>query len=276
MQRRINMINPVMEKEFRLRMRTVRSPISILVYLFVLSVLALGFAYINMGQLSGGVLSTRTSSELFYFLSGAQLVLISFMTPGLTAGVISGEREKQTLNILLTTQQSSSTIILSKLFSSLSFMLLTVLASMPLYSIVFLYGGVSPWQLLSVFLFYIFTMIVLGTVGVFFSTMFKKTVISVITTYGFVLFAYGFTALAGLFFAQLSRNGMNEEVLSYFLSVNPMAVLISLMVPEAAGQFFQKHSWLQMWHIFFAAYAIISVLLLWLSIRHLRPITKKK
>ncbi|MEW9701638.1 ABC transporter permease [Paenibacillus sp. SI8] len=275
MSSKLSWINPVMEKEFRLRMRTVRSPISILVYLLAIGLLALGFAYISMGNRPGGALSTTKSSELFYFLSGAQLVLIAFMTPGLTAGVVSGEREKQTLNMLLTTQQSSSAIILSKLFSSLSFMLLTVVASMPLYSIVFLFGGVSPWQLLSVFLFYVFVMLLFGAVGIFFSTILKKTVISVIATYGFVLFIFGFTALAGLFFGQFSGKGMNEETLGYFLSFNPMAVLISIMIPDFAKQLFKGHTWLQMWHLFIGAYTLVSVLLIWLSIRYLRPIMKR-
>lgn len=267
-------INPVLEKEIRLRMRTLRSPLAILVYLLAIGLLALGFAYMNMGSMSGA-LSSRNSSELFYFLSGVQLVLISFMTPGLTAGVISGEREKQTLNMLLTTQQSSTTIIVSKLISSLSFMMLTVIATMPLYSIVFLYGGVSPWQVISVFLFYVFVMLMLGTVGVFFSTLFKKTVIAVIATYGFVLFIYGFTALAGIFFSEIIR-GTGQQLLGYFLSMNPMAVLVSLMIPEFADDVFRNHSFLKMWHLFLGVYALLSVIFLMLSIRYLRPVLKKR
>jgi ABC-2 type transport system permease protein len=276
MNSKLNWINPVMEKEFRLRMRTIRSPISILVYLLAIGLFALGFAYINMSNQQAGVLNAARSSELFYFLSGAQLVLIAFMTPGLTAGVVSGEREKQTLNMLLTTQQSSGTIILSKLFASLSFMLLTVVATMPLYSIVFLYGGVSPKQVLSVFVFYVFVMLLFGSVGIFFSTILKKTVISVIATYGFVLFVFGFTALAGLFFGNLGRQGMNEEILGYFLSFNPMAVLASLMVPDFAKELFKWHKLLQMWHIFVGSYTVLLIILIWLSVRYLRPIMKRR
>ncbi|MBP1961430.1 ABC transporter permease [Paenibacillus aceris] len=276
MNSKLNWINPVMEKEFRLRMRTFRSPLSILVYLLAIGLIALGFAYINMSHQQAGVLSTERSSELFYFLSGTQLVLIAFMTPGLTAGVVSGEREKQTLNMLLTTQQSSGTIILSKLIASLSFMLLTVVSTMPLYSIVFLYGGVSPKQVFAVFIFYVFVMVLFGAVGIFFSTILKKTVISVIATYGFVLFVFGFTALAGLFFGNIGRTGMNEEVLGYFLSFNPMAVLVSLMVPDFAKQLFKGHAYLQMWHIFIAFYTLLSIILIWLSVRYLRPIMKRK
>ncbi|MDD9268641.1 ABC transporter permease [Paenibacillus sp. GCM10023248] len=273
---KLNWINPVLEKEFRLRMRTIRSPLSILAYLLAIGLIALGFAYINMNHQQAGVLSSARSSELFYFLSGTQLVLIAFMTPGLTAGVISGEREKQTLNMLLTTQQSSGTIILSKLFAALSFMVLTVVATMPLYSIVFLYGGVSPAQVAAVFAFYLFVMVLFGAVGIFFSTILKKTVISVIATYGFVLFIFGFTALAGMFFANIGRTGLNEQILGYFLSFNPMAVLISLMVPDFAKELFKGHTYLQMWHIFAGVYLLLSIVLIWLSVRYLRPILRRK
>ncbi|MBO1914210.1 hypothetical protein J4G37_56505, partial [Microvirga sp. 3-52] len=59
---------------------------------------------------------------LFTLLSFIQLGLVLFISPGLTAGVISTEREKQTLPILLTTSQSSFQIILGKLLSSIAFL----------------------------------------------------------------------------------------------------------------------------------------------------------
>ncbi|MDV2887810.1 ABC transporter permease, partial [Alkalihalophilus pseudofirmus] len=92
--------------------------------------------------------------------------------------------EKQTLNILLTTNQSSASIIFGKLISSVSFLLLMIFASMPIYSIVFLYGGISPGQVLVVLGYYIFTILVFGSIGIFFSTLVRKTIIAMITTYG--------------------------------------------------------------------------------------------
>lgn len=90
-----------------------------------------GGSYYNPGE-------TR---ELFMLLSMMQLGMIGFVVPGLTAGVISGERERQTLNILLTTNVSATRLILGKWLASLSFMTFLVFATIPLYAIVFLYGG---------------------------------------------------------------------------------------------------------------------------------------
>ncbi|GJM75467.1 hypothetical protein HMSSN036_76830 [Paenibacillus macerans] len=173
---RRRLINPVLDKEFRLRMRTPRSAFIVFAYILVTGLLAMAIIYMttSKGFSAGGRLDPGVSRIIFYVLSIGQLVLIAFMTPALTAGVISGEREKQTLNMLLTTQQSSATIILSKLLSSLSFMTLVILATLPVYSIVFLYGGLSPKQLALVFLFYLFVMLLLGSIGVFYSTLFKK------------------------------------------------------------------------------------------------------
>lgn len=270
---RQRLINPVLEKEFRLRMRTVRSPLALMLYLAAIGLLAFGFMYMMQQNYGSQGINPDRSRELFYFLSGAQLVLIAFMTPGLTAGVISGEREKQTLNMLLTTQQSSGTIILSKLFSSISFMLFIVFATMPIYSVVFLYGGISPVQVLSVFLFYIFMMFALGSVGVLFSTIFKKTVVSVIMTYGFTLFIFGFTGLLAIFLSEIFR--FQSMIPGYILGLNPMGALISIFDSEFSRQVFNQNSDLQIWQIFIPAYLIISVLSIILSIRFLRPVLKK-
>ncbi|RAV21731.1 ABC transporter permease [Paenibacillus contaminans] len=271
---RRKLINPVLEKEFRLRMRTVRSSLAVSIYLVAMTLLAFGFMYMTMFGGGAAVFNPQRSQELFYFLSGAQMVLITFMVPGLTAGVISGEREKQTLNILLTTQQSSTTIILSKLFSSLSFMLVVIIATLPLYSIVFLFGGVSPVQLIAVFLFYMFVMLLLGSIGVFVSTVFKKTMVAVIVTYGFAVFIYGFTGLAAIFLAQTFFRG-SSYVPGLLLGLNPMGALISVFNPDFSHEVFNRQTNLQLWHIFIPLYSVVTAVALWLSIAFLRPRMKR-
>lgn len=263
------LINPVLEKEFRLRMRTLRSPLSVLFYVLAIALLAMGFMYMTMSN-SGSPFNPNRSRELFYFLSGAQLVLIAFMTPGLTAGVISGEREKQTLNILLTTQQSSLIIIASKLVSSLSFMVLLIAATTPVYSMVFLFGGIAPSQLVAVFLFYLFVMFVLGSFGVFFSTVLKKTMVSVIVTYGAAMVMFGGTGLAAIFLATtfFHNGGWGPGIM---LGLNPMGTLISIFAPDFSQQVFGKGSGMQLWYVFLPVYSAIACVLLWLSVRFLRP-----
>lgn len=269
------MINPVLDKEFRLRMRTFRSAIAVLFYVLAIALLAMGFMYVSMSNSSNATFNTSRSRELFYFLSGAQLVLIAFMTPGLTAGVISGEREKQTLSILLTTQQSSFTIVISKLLSSLSFMVLLIVATMPVYSIVFLFGGISPSQLAAVFFYYLFVMFVLGAFGVFFSSIFKKTMVSVIVTYGATLVIFGGTGLLAIFLAMTFYRGGGGWGPGLVLGLNPMGTLIGIFNEGFSREVFGRNSNMQLWYIFVPVYTIVSILLLCFSVRFLRPVYRK-
>ncbi len=275
MNRNPRMINPVLEKEFRLRMRTIRAPLALLAYLAVIGLLALGYIYLAMQNYGMNGFTPEASRGLFYFLSGAQIVLVCFMAPGLTAGVISGEREKQTLSMLLTTQQSSSAIVLSKLAAALSFMLLVVFATLPVYSIVFLFGGISPGQLLSAFGIFALVMIMLGSLGVMYSTLFKKTVVAIIMTYGTGLFLYAFTGLLAMFLMGVAGAGMRLEA-GLLLGLNPISAMLGLFEPDFEGEFFRGGpAGLRLWHVFVASHAAIAALAVATAIRLLRPVPRR-
>ena len=112
-----------------------------------------GFIFATMTMSGTSYFRPSESFILFALLAFIQLGLVLFITPGLTAGAISSEREKQTLPILLTTSQSSFQIISGKLLSSIAFLLLLIVAGLPVYSLVFLFGGISPLDFVKVFFF---------------------------------------------------------------------------------------------------------------------------
>lgn len=291
---RNKLINPVLDKEFRLRMRSPRYTFALLFYILVLGLFAMAFIYISNDFFQSG--SARFNPEvsriMFYFLSIGQLVLIAFMTPGLTAGVISGEREKQTLNILLTTQQSSATIILSKLASSLSFMALIVISTLPIYSIVFLYGGISPGQLALVFLFYLFIMLLLGSLGVLFSTLFKRTVVSIVVTYGVGGFIFLGTGLLYILMLSIEQRNYYQPMnmtsttyswIGYILGLNPAGALISIFESDFSRQVFLVRgpnagasAPIPLWLEFVIVYTLVIISLLWISIRRIRPTRRRR
>lgn len=287
------LINPVLNKEFMLRMRTPKSMLALLFYLLAIGFLTLGFLYVTQMDGNQGSFNPSESRTMFQFISVAQLGLIAFMAPGLTAGIISGEREKQTLNLLLTTQQSYTVIIVSKLVSSLSFMLLITVATMPVYSIVFLYGGISPSQLLMVFLFYLFTMVVLGSFGVLFSTLFKRTMVSVIVSYGVTLVIFGGTAFLFVILNQVMNNlnnggaGVSYSWIGHLMGVNPIAALYSIFDPEISRSVFrvqnnstgtgvQRKAPFELWQEFIVVYSILTAAAITISIRCIRPRLKRK
>lgn len=285
-------LNPVIDKEYRLRMRTSRTMWTLLSYLVAMGLFAAVVFSIIGVEMRGSVYASSSAGITFIVMSFAQLCLIAFMSPGLTAGVISGEREKQTLNLLLTTQQSSFTIIVSKLISSISFMLLIVFSTLPLYGIVFLYGGIAPSQLLSVFAFYIFNMLVFGSFGVLFSTLFKRTMLAVIVTYGVVLFMFVGTGVIFLIlllsyenYAQTSQSVIDYSWILHILAINPGVALYSVLdqnfihtvqlgIRGVSGQNF--FNYVPLWLEFMIFYTIVLVLALYGAIRKLRPVKRRK
>jgi ABC-2 type transport system permease protein len=275
-------VNPVLNKEFKLRFRTFKSFLGILFYLLALGILIIGFVFIESLSNNQGYFKPDQSKEMFIILSVLQLALILFITPGLTAGVISSERERQTLNIMLTTTQSSTSIIISKLISSVSFLLLLIIASLPLYGIVFLFGGISPGQVLTTIGFYTFTIITFGSLGVLFSTLIRKTIVSMVTTYGVTLFLAGGTAFLTIILMELNQGVYNPSVpttnpLPYFAAMlNPPIILIGAFQPDIVSELQQQTGIdFPLWKSFLISYTVIFIGALGLSIKKLRPNMKK-
>lgn len=268
--------NPVLLKELKLRFRAFKSFSGLMFYLAALSIFVIGFLVIATSFSGNGFFSPNQSFYLFIMLSILQMGLVMFITPGLTAGSISGEREKQTLNILLTTTQSSFQIILGKLMSSIAFLGLLLVAGLPFYSLVFLFGGVSPWQLITIFFFYFVTMVAIGSIGIFFSTITKKTIVSMIATYGSMIFLGGFTAF--FFYISLIIHQVGSTTaggmlpFTYFwASINPGALMVTLISDSLASEFMSfVNVKIPVWITYLVVYSLITVLALWLSVRNLR------
>ncbi|WHY79312.1 ABC transporter permease [Neobacillus sp. WH10] len=274
-------LNPVLNKEFKLRFRSFKSFLGLSFYLLALSIIIIGFIYIQTQNSPMGLFRPDQSKSMFMLLSFIQMGLILFITPGLTAGVISGEREKQTLNILLTTNQSSTSIILGKLISSVSFLLLMIIASMPIYSIVFLFGGISPGQVVTILGYYIFTILVFGSIGIFFSTLVRKTIIAMVSTYGVTLFLTAGTAF--LFTVTMSVNQMgittNNPVPYFFVMLNPIMILFGFLEPDAFRELSSQTGMgidFPLWAANLISFTIIFLVMIFISIRKLRPNMKVK
>ncbi|USK86552.1 ABC transporter permease [Peribacillus asahii] len=275
------LMNPVLNKEFKLRFRSLKSFLGVLFYVLAIGIIVIGMIFVQQLSSMGGV-NPEQSRELFMILAVLQFALIIFITPGLTAGVISSERERQTLNILLTTSQSSSSIIIGKLVSSVAFLLLLIIASLPLYSIVFLYGGISPRELLTVFALNVFTVFVIGSLGVMFSTFIRKTIAAMVTTYGVMLFLVGgtgFLALIATSFTQMSQTGTpTTNILVYLFSMfNAPITLVNLFEPSIAEEIARMSGVsFPLWIAHLISYTLIFITAIVLSVRKLRPKMKTK
>ncbi|MGE7836197.1 ABC transporter permease [Viridibacillus arvi] len=273
--------NPVLIKELKLRFRAFKSFSGIMFYLLALSIFVFGFIFVSMEFNLSGFINSQESVLLFSLLTFVQLALTLFITPGMTAGSISSEREKQTLNILLTTAQSSFQIIFGKMSSSIVFLLLLLIAGLPIYSLVFLFGGVSPTQLLVIFAFLILTMLAIGSIGVMFSTILRKTILSMIVTYGSMLFLTGVTAFFFLISVRMnvsSTTGVTSpSIFAYFWgTINPIALMMTLISPEMLEEFYEVTKiHFPIWAGYLIFYSIVTVVCLFIAIKRLRVNMKK-
>jgi ABC-type transport system involved in multi-copper enzyme maturation permease subunit len=278
--------NPVLFNEWKMRMRSRRSPWILFLYLLVLGGITLMYIFLETD--GGSYYNPNQTRELFVILSILQLGMIFFVVPGLTAGVISGERERQTLSILLTTNVSATRLILGKWLASLSFMTFLVIATIPLYAIVFLYGGISPGQLVQVFGFYLITMFGIGSVGVLLSTLIKRTGIATVLSYG-VFFCYSIgTMIIGEIIRELIQyqqrvNNVQTtpvEWVDAFYSINPLFALMHIFGEGPASDIYSgryAQSWLAqidpfwLYAGFFGLMTLISLLLAIYLIQPVRP-----
>lgn len=230
--------NPVLAKELRDRVRTWRSPLLITIYILVLAGIG-GFAYYTQTRYNyGGTQALRLGLTIFGVLSAAQLFLIAFMTPGMTASIISGERERQTWSLLLVTRLSPFSIATGKLLSAISYIVLLVLVSMPVYSMVFLFGVVALSDLLLVVLISLVTTVTIASIGLFCSALFKRTIIAVVISYLLTFFLLGGTFIIATLIQNFdmekqARLNMNRPFqpppIPFIINFNPLVALGSAL-----------------------------------------------
>ena len=280
---KVNFNNPVLSKEIKLRFRSSKSFTGILFYLIAMCIFVFGFIFVTMNISGTSYFKPTESFILFSLLSYIQLGLVLFIAPGLTAGTISTEREKQTLSILLTTSQSSFQIISGKLLSSIAFLLLLMVAALPIYSLVFLFGGISPGEFGLVFIFLFVTLLALGSTGVMFSTLIRRTIVSMIATYGTMLFLTIITGFLFLLVIQLSAYGQmgmgmaKTSYLGHFLaSINPGVLMASLLSP-AVGEGIKELTLVKfpIWAGYLLFYSLVTVTSLFIAVKNLRVNMKR-
>jgi ABC-type transport system involved in multi-copper enzyme maturation permease subunit len=204
-------IGAVGVKELRGRMRGRRAFVILTIYLLLLG----GFAWmveliLERNTTSGFGSSTYAGASIGQGIFAALLMLetlqVAFLAPAATAGAISLEREKRTLELLVVTPISSIAIVLGKLLSALVYVWLLIAASIPLSAVVFVYGGVAPDDLLRGYIVLIVTALGLGSFGLFCSSLVKRTqAATAITIFGVLLVSIGSVFLLAFWGAMTTR-----------------------------------------------------------------------
>ena len=185
-------------KELRGRMRGRRAFVILTIYLLLLGGFALMVERVmeaNYATGFGGTSAFASSAigqGIFAGLLFLMTLQVVFLAPSSTSGAISLEREKQTLELLITTPISSLAIIVGKLLSALVYVFLLIAASVPLMAVVFVYGGVAPEDVVRGYIVLIATALGLGSFGLLCSALVKRTTAATaITIFGVLAISVG-------------------------------------------------------------------------------------
>jgi ABC-2 type transport system permease protein len=203
--------NPIVAKELRCRMRGWRAPLVLTVYLLILSAFA-SIVYLVVSNslpfAGGGAIGPRVGQALFYSTYLLLLLLVVFLSPAFTAGAVSGERERRTLDLLTTTLLSTRALVLGKWVSALAYILLLIVAALPVHSLAFTFGGIAFSEVVVGALILLAAAFTTGAIGMFVSTLFRSTIASTVVTYATVLLtAMGMPLLVLLFGIVLGNAG---------------------------------------------------------------------
>lgn len=223
-------VNPIIVKELRSRMRGVRAFATLTAVLLLLG--GVSYALFQMvlvtSRYSGTPVSPLIGQTLFAGLAMLELMLVCGITPAVTAGAISGEQERETYEMLLATPLRPASILWGKLVSALGYIFLLIFAAVPMASLVFIFGGVAPRDMLKALVFLIVLAVMMGVLGLFMSALFRRTGRATVVSYLVViilLFAPSFLAAAvGIL------RGMEPP--RWILVPSPINALFSALAPS--------------------------------------------
>jgi ABC-2 type transport system permease protein len=299
--------NPIILKELRYRMRSWRGLVDLGFYTLLLSVVGLitygtvsnsdNYYYYNIyyGAYSGINYNTRsqeTGTNYFTAIVIAQLFLVCVLAPGFSATTIAGEKERQTYDVLLVTLLRPRDIVFGKLFAALAYLLLVIVAGIPVASVAFLMGGISFDQLGMALVTMLVTSLMVGTVGIFWSSLVRTSrEANRYTFWSLLVLIFGlplsiFFGLSAFFSRYVSlgvvfySDTIARDIVSWILSINPMYAVLTtseILKTQADSNIFFFFSESGGWYLtpfvrFLILALLISVIFTWQAIRHIKPV----
>jgi ABC-type transport system involved in multi-copper enzyme maturation permease subunit len=221
-------LNPVLWKELESTLSKPRLFWLVTVYVLVLTLLAYA-AYLlvatslaNPFAAQAGRSSALLGQILFLSLGLLELAAVSLLAPALTAGAIGDEVDGGTWELLSATPLRPATLLWGKVLPAWGYLALLLVATLPLASVVFQFGGVTIGQvagltgLLAVFA------LAFSLLGIFFSALTRRTNRATAWSYLVVLLL-----LFGTTFVWATVRAVSGDAPRALLYLNPLSALLS-------------------------------------------------
>ncbi|CAG1012568.1 hypothetical protein ANAEL_04447 [Anaerolineales bacterium] len=278
--------NPIISKELKGRMRGRQGFVLLTAYLALISLAIVGMYYYSVSRWYAPAIGPnelqKLGKRIFSAVVLLEFLLIVFIGPALTSGSISSERERQTFDLLRASLLSTRELILGKLGSAVAFLLLLILAALPLQSLAFFIGGVG-WEEMVISLVMLATStLMFCTLGIYFSGIAKRTVAATVMSYASLILPVIFVAF--MFYLlidgvidpsskSIEYQRMLIVIIWMLLSSNPFtaAALTEIMLEEEQTLFFFHFpdfsvTLFSPWILFTVFSVIMTLLMIWLIV----------
>lgn len=229
--------NPILAREIKERMRALRAPIVLTVYLLMLGLVVFGVERTTGRESPFASLTAATAGRtVYHYLLAFLLLLLVLMVPAISAGSISGERERETLHLVQVTTLSPHRIVLGKLGASMSWVTLLALATVPLVSVSFVLGGVSVGDVARGYAFVLFVALTVAMVTIGISARMRRTIGATVVAFLFVAAITIGTAISfGLVRAWMQIPARLEPEPVWILTLNPFVGTASAIQGRDTG-----------------------------------------
>jgi len=246
------MDNPIIAKELKSRMRGRQGFILLTAYLLLISLVIVSVYYYSVGDWNAARITpdalAETGKRIFGMVVLFEFALILFIGPALTSGAISSERERGTFDLLRASLLSSRELVLGKLGAAVAYLLLLILAALPLQSLAFFLGGVGMAEMVVSLVMLTVSAFFFCVLGLYFSSIARKTSTANILAYGSMLLP---VIVGGLLYYLLGNGDIDLASASIaaqrvglvgiwtFLSITPFtaAIVSELMLTEEQSLF---------------------------------------
>lgn len=236
--------NPVVVRDLRAQMRGTKSYWFQGAYLLLLGILAIsGYAQAtgqNLTSLQGADVARSVSiveaqdrlEGFYYFIFLTLAALITLIAPALTAGSVIGERQRQSLDLLITTPLTAGELLIGKMLSSIAFLGLLLALSLPASALCVLLGGATLGDVFRIYVLLAVDGIALAAIGLFFSCAARTGLLALVWTYLTVaavivgtgmLYLY-FVTGSGSYFGNITQVNLSSPIIS-FTALNPFVAV---------------------------------------------------
>ncbi len=231
--------NPVFKMEKMTSSRSGKMSVIVFGMNLILTVTALIMLY-TIAHETGytGEIPYQSFIQLYRMIAFFEFTLILLIVPALTSGAVSGERERQTLDLLLSTKMNCWDIIVGKLGASFRTVLIVIMSGFPVLSLVFIYGGISEFDIVFLFAYYVITALFTGSLGIMLSALFKKTATSTAVSYIILLLLTAGTIAASYLIYRISYTRFVETGNPSFYPTAGKSIYLLLINPACSFYYF--------------------------------------